>query len=73
MIDAGVELAGLAERLACPAGPVAAVQRDVDPGPVGGVGDGLVIRAGDESGDAVLEGERHLILRHAGSSLSSQK
>ena len=56
-VGAAVVVARLAQRLAGAAGAVAAVQRDVDPLAVGGVGDGLVVPAGDEPGDPVLEGQ----------------
>jgi len=64
-VAAAVVLAGLDAAFAGAAGAVTAVERDVDPDAVGGVGNGLVRAALDEARDAVLEVERDAMAHSA--------
>ncbi|MPM42927.1 hypothetical protein SDC9_89599 [bioreactor metagenome] len=56
-VGAGIVVTRFTEGLAGAAGTVEAVHRDVDPGPVGRLGDRLVLLGRDEAGDTVLEGQ----------------
>src|ERR1700726_871139 len=60
-VIAPLVLAGFDAALASAAGAVAAVERDVDAGAVGGLGNGLVGIALNEARDAVLEVERDAV------------
>ena len=59
-VVAELVLARLAEALAGAADAVPTVQRNVDAGPVGRVGDDLPVATLDEAGDPVLEVQRYL-------------